>query len=94
MIGAFEERVSEIVLKQIKSAIVAIWSTGKRPDSKAIFNYITSKYASNTTESTITETTLIQQNVLINKPALKGDSYFVIENDNLNNDSLPDDENV
>ena len=63
-----------------KSAIAAIRKTSERPDNKAIFNYFTSKYASNTTESTITDyiTTLILQNVLINKLTLKGDSYFVI----------------
>ena len=49
----------------------------------------------NATESAITDyiTTLIQQNVLIIKPKLKGDTYFVVsKNDNLNNDSVPDDE--
>ena len=62
MTDALEESVSKIFIKQIKSAIVAIRKTGKRPDSKVIFNYITSKYASNTTESTITYyiTTLLQ----------------------------------
>ena len=51
---------------------------------------------SNTTKSTIKDyiTILILQNVLINKPTLKDDSYFVIENNSLNSDSLPDDENV
>lgn len=54
-------KVQNIFIKQIKSAIVAIRKTGKRSDSKAIFNYITSKYASNTTKSTITDhiTTLL-----------------------------------
>ena len=48
-------------------------------------------------EPTITDytTTLIQQNVLIDKSTLKGDSYFVIsENNNLNNDYVLGDENV
>ena len=31
---------------------------------------------------------------LNNKPTLKGGSYFVTENYNLSNDSLPDDENL
>ena len=48
-------------------------------------------------ESTITDyiTMLLKENVLTNKPKLKGKPYFVMnENDNLNNDSAPDDKNV
>ena len=43
--------VSYIFIDQIKCAITDIRKTNKRPDSKAIFQYITSKYASNTTEA-------------------------------------------
>ena len=49
-----KESASEIFIMQIKSVIFAIRKTGQRPDSTAMFNYITSKYVSNTTESTIT----------------------------------------
>ena len=97
MTEAHEESVRQTFIELVQSVIIAITKTSKKRDSKAIFHYITTKYTSSTTESTITDytTTLKWQNLLINTPTLKGDSYFVIiENDNLNNDSLSGDENV
>ena len=84
--------VSYILIDQIQSAIIDIRKTIKRPDSKAIFQYITSKYASNTTESDILNflNKMVEQKIFINKPTIKGDSDFIVNrgNEDLNNDTV------
>ena len=92
MVDVRDVTVSYIFIDKIKSAITDIRKTNKRSDSKAIFQYITSKYAPKTTESDILNflNKMVEQKIFINKPTIKGDSYFIVNrgNKDLNNDTV------
>ena len=69
--------VSETFKLLIFEAISTIRKSSKRPDSKAIQEYIIENSASNINESFVLDALyiLVDQNVLLNKPTSFGDSH-------------------
>ena len=69
--------VSETFKLLIFEAISTIRKSSKRPDSKAIQEYIIENSASNINESFVLDalSILVDQNVLLNKPTSFGDSH-------------------
>ena len=71
------DNVSETFKLLIFEAISTIRKSSKRPDSKAIQEYIIENSASNINESFVLDalSILVDQNVLLNKPTSFGDSH-------------------
>ena len=71
------DNVSETFKLLIFEAISTIRKSSKRPDSKAIQEYIIENSASNINESFVLDALyiLVDQNVLLNKPTSFGDSH-------------------
>ena len=73
-------KLNEYVLK----AISCIRDKKQRPDSESILSYITNNFATNIDASTVDTTlsNLLEGNIIENRPAKTGDSYFIINKNN------------
>ena len=71
------DNVSETFTLLIFEAISTIRKSSKRPDSKAIQEYLIDNSASKINESFVLDalSILVDQNVLLNKPTSFGDSH-------------------
>ena len=81
MADASEVSVSNIFIKQIKTAIRNIRKVSNRsPDVKAICQYVSKSFASTLNENDIASciASMVDKNIIVNNPTLKGDSYFIV----------------
>ena len=71
---------SDIFVDDIKTAIIAIKESKKRPDTKAIWQYVSNKLASNIDEDYTSEIlkALVSNKILVMKRKAKGDSYEIV----------------
>ena len=90
---------NDIFVDDVKTAIKAIKESKKRPDTKAIWQYLSNKLASNIDEDYTGEILkdLVSKKILVNKRKAKGDSYEIvnkrqnkIENDMVLSDTEPE----
>ena len=81
MMANKRDNVSETFKLQIFEAISTIHKSGKRPDGKAIQEYINNSCAGNISESFVLDNLhiLVDQNILLNKPTSFGDSYYIVK---------------
>ena len=81
---------SDIFVDDVKTAVKAIKESKKRPDKKAIWQYLSNKLASNIDEDYTDEILkdLISKKILVNKRKAKSDLYETI------NESQNEGENV
>ena len=75
----------DTIEEHVIDAIHAIRAKSKRPDSTPILEYINKHFATNTDEMYVNNITqvLLDQNKIRNKPTSKGNSYFIIEANNM-----------
>ena len=81
MADAGEVSVSNIFVEQIKTAIRNIRkASNRRPDNTAIYQYVSKNFTSNLNENDIVTyiASMIDKNIIVNNPTLKGDSYFIV----------------
>ena len=81
MADASEVSVSNIFIGQIKTAIRNIRKvSNRRPDNTAIYQYVSKNFTSNLNENDIVTyiASMIDKNIIVNNPTLKGDSYFIV----------------
>ena len=71
---------SYIFIDDIKTAVIAVKESKKRPDTKAIWQYLSNKLASNIDEDSTGEILkdLVSKQILVMKPKAKGDSYEIV----------------
>ena len=90
---------NDIFVDDVKTAIKAIKESKKCPDTKAIWQYLSNKLASNIDEDYTGEILkdLVSKKILVNKRKAKGDSYEIvnkrqnkIENDMVLSDTEPE----
>ena len=76
--------VENIDNEYILRAIIAIRENNKRPDSKAIKDYLNKNFAADVEEELIESIIrkLLDHNIFQNKPTPKGNSYFIRRNNN------------
>ena len=73
--------VSNIFIEQINTAIRDIRKvSNRRPDVKAIYQYVSKNLASNLNENDIVSyiASMIVKNIIVSNPTLKSDSYFIV----------------
>ena len=78
---ASEASVSNIFIEQIKTAIRNIRRVSNRgPDVKAIYQYVSKKFAFNLNENDIVSyiASTVDKNIIVNNLTLKGNSYFIV----------------
>ena len=75
------DNASETFKLQIFKAISTLRERRKRPDGKAIQEYMNNNGAGNINESFVLDNLriLVDQNILLNKPTSFGDSYYIVE---------------
>ena len=75
---------NDIYSSYITKEITDIRSNSKRPNEKAITDYVIKDFATNIDESLIESIIkkLLDQNVLENKPSCKGNSFFIVAKGN------------
>ena len=75
------DNVSETFKLQIFKAISTLRKSRKRPDGKAIQEYMNNSGAGNINESFVLDNLriLVDQNILLNKPTSFGDSHYIVE---------------
>ena len=80
MPDASEVSVSNIFIEQIKTAIRNRKVSNKRPDVKAIYQYVSKHFASNLNENDIVSyiASMVDKNMIVNNATLKGDSCFIV----------------
>ena len=81
MADASEVSVSNISIEQIKTAIRNIRKvSNRRPDNTAAYQYVSKNFTSNLNENDIVTyiASMIDKNIVVNNPTLKGDSYFIV----------------
>ena len=71
---------SDIFADDIKTAVIAVKESKKRPDTKAIWQYLSNKFASNIGEDYTGEILkdLVSKKILVMKRKAKGDSYEIV----------------
>ena len=76
--------VENIDNEYVLTAIIAIRENNKRPDIKAIKNYINKNFAIDVEEEFIESTVmgLLDHNIIENTPTPKGNSYFIRKKNN------------
>ena len=81
MVGVSDTTVnSDIFVDDVKTTVKAIKESKKRPDTKAIWQYLSNKLASNIDEDYTGEILkdLVSKRILVNKRKAKGDSYEIV----------------
>ena len=75
------KNVSENYVNDIKTAIKSIRKKGRRPDKDSISEFILNNFATNVDQVFIESCirSLIEGNILRNKPTSRGNSYFIVE---------------
>ena len=75
----------DIIEEHVIDAINAICAKSKRPDSTSILEYINKNFATNTDEIYVNNIiqVLLDENKIRNKPTPKGNSYCIIEANNM-----------
>ena len=81
MVGVSDTTVnSDIFVDDVKTTVKVIKESKKRPDTKAIWQYLSNKLASNIYEDYTGEILkdLVSKRILVNKRKAKGDSYEIV----------------
>ena len=71
--------IDNVFSKYVLKVIQNMRNSKLRPDNHTIFEYVTKNFATNTDASLIDKTiqTLLNNNVIENRPTNKGDSFFI-----------------
>ena len=79
---------NEVLVDQIKIAIKSIRNVNKRPDKKAIYQYLVSNYATNIDELLLNNTinACVTDDVIVNKPSATGDSFFINDKEDVDSE--------
>ena len=75
----------DIIEEHVIGAINDIRAKRKRPDSRSVLEYVNKNFATNADEIYVNNIiqVLLDQNKIRNKPTSKGNSYFIIEANNI-----------